>query len=312
MKNKKIKLRHHKKNAAFTLMELLVVIGIIALLVGIMVPGMRAVTLRAKKLKQRAQFHSIEMGLELFKKDFGSYPPSKTIQLQQTSGKFICGAQMLAEALVGRDGRGYEPIQNFKWHEPGETPDPSLNVNELYTNTNESINRRKPRYVEIRDFGIYTMKQLYGDSYAGQLYSDENNGKPAPVVTDIYKLKKIALSQDKTVKVGSPVLYFRANTASKIFKKTPDASDDISTWIYNFYDNLYITGDSESGITAPGAINDPTNPKKQHRLTRTNFYEKITNPNINYDYPYNPKTFILYSAGWDGIFGTRDDVTNFK
>jgi hypothetical protein len=27
--------------------------------------------------------------------------------------------------------------------------------------------------------------------------------------------------------------------------------------------------------------------------------------------PYNPKSFILISAGFDGIYGTKDDITNF-
>ena len=29
------------------------------------------------------------------------------------------------------------------------------------------------------------------------------------------------------------------------------------------------------------------------------------------DRPHNPNTFLLMSAGWDGVFGTKDDVTNF-
>ena len=41
------------------------------------------------------------------------------------------------------------------------------------------------------------------------------------------------------------------------------------------------------------------------------FYETITNPKVNYDKPFNAATFILISAGYDGIYGTADDITNF-
>ena len=42
-----------------------------------------------------------------------------------------------------------------------------------------------------------------------------------------------------------------------------------------------------------------------------NFYADITNPRVSYEKPYNPNTFILISAGWDSVFGTKDDITNF-
>ena len=43
------------------------------------------------------------------------------------------------------------------------------------------------------------------------------------------------------------------------------------------------------------------------------FYETIKDSRVDaYDKSHNPKTFILISAGPDGVFGTKDDVTNFN
>jgi len=28
--------------------------------------------------------------------------------------------------------------------------------------------------------------------------------------------------------------------------------------------------------------------------------------------PYNPEGFVLISRGWDGIYGTEDDVVNWE
>ncbi|OHB55817.1 MAG: hypothetical protein A2173_10210 [Planctomycetes bacterium RBG_13_44_8b] len=44
-----------------------------------------------------------------------------------------------------------------------------------------------------------------------------------------------------------------------------------------------------------------------------NFYDKITNKQItSQPRPYSATTYILMSAGYDGVFGTRDDIYNFE
>lgn len=46
---------------------------------------------------------------------------------------------------------------------------------------------------------------------------------------------------------------------------------------------------------------------------RTKFYDVITNPTITTQTrPFNQTSYILMSAGFDGIFGTPDDIYNFK
>jgi hypothetical protein len=44
------------------------------------------------------------------------------------------------------------------------------------------------------------------------------------------------------------------------------------------------------------------------------FYERITQqaePDRNFFKPFNSSTFILISAGWDGVYGTKDDIVNY-
>jgi len=60
----------------FTTVELLTVLAIIMLLVGIMLPALKAVKDRARKAKQKAEFLSMDMALLAFKGDYGDYPPS--------------------------------------------------------------------------------------------------------------------------------------------------------------------------------------------------------------------------------------------
>jgi len=48
------------------------------------------------------------------------------------------------------------------------------------------------------------------------------------------------------------------------------------------------------------------------RSNYTLFYSRIRNPNFTSpDRPYRSESFILQSAGYDGLFGTADDVYNF-
>ena len=100
------------------MIELLVVLGIIALLVGLLLPAVSAVKKMAKETKQKAQFVTIELALEAFKNDYGDYPPSDWFLLSpHPSSIHYCGSQRLAEALLGWDLLGFHP--NSAWREDG-------------------------------------------------------------------------------------------------------------------------------------------------------------------------------------------------
>ncbi len=63
-----------KKRSGFTLIELLVVIGIIVLLAGIVMPNFMKYMDKAKKVRARADIHSIENALAMYQTDWGIYP----------------------------------------------------------------------------------------------------------------------------------------------------------------------------------------------------------------------------------------------
>jgi prepilin-type N-terminal cleavage/methylation domain-containing protein len=65
---------------AFTLVELLVVIGIIAILAGLLLPAVNHMRRSAQIIGQKADFQTIASALEQYRADFGDYP--RNIQLQ--------------------------------------------------------------------------------------------------------------------------------------------------------------------------------------------------------------------------------------
>lgn len=59
---------------AFTLIELLIVIGIIGILVGLLFPAAKAAIEAARRQQARAACHSIETAVRSYQNDYGKYP----------------------------------------------------------------------------------------------------------------------------------------------------------------------------------------------------------------------------------------------
>ncbi len=88
---------------AFTLVEMLVVIGIIVLLVGILLPTVMSIRRSADKSAVRMELHTIGLALEAYKADFGDYPrPPENLP----NGRKY---RLLAWALIGPYDGGAGP-----------------------------------------------------------------------------------------------------------------------------------------------------------------------------------------------------------
>ncbi len=315
-----MRIRHVRSQSAFTLIELLVVIAIIALLTGLLAPGMKVMNRAAKRLKQKSVFHGYETGLELFSRDFDDYPDSKRLP-SGGSTNLVCGAQRLAEAMMGIDQKGFDP--KSRWYAPSHGTGIYASAARGSSPAEIAIsdNRRKEVYVEQEDDGCYAVEDLYGGS-AGALYSPSGFAQArAPVLTDIFRRKRVDLTMANgtilKVKVGTPVLYFKADTTSRLFMGTdPLGIGNHANWIYNYEDNRAII---DLGTVLDQTVRHDFEAGRQvtHNGQTMNglewFYETIKDSRVDaYDKPHNPKTFILISAGPDGVFGTKDDVTNFN
>ncbi|HBG25710.1 MAG: hypothetical protein A2Y10_20475 [Planctomycetes bacterium GWF2_41_51] len=209
-----------------------------------------------------------------------------------------------------------------------------------------SLKRRMGPYINTDEVESFQVGQLFaarGGVYPGNL---DSTGTPdtayvaAPVLTDVYHAKRVTLANGSTLMAGTPILYYKANTkvVTKSFcfpdtmNVTPsDSSDDYTGsetvadanddgFIYNIMDNDELVNLFQ--MMKPTSLNrhkfdvgqsedfdaDGTNENGVW-----NFYNVITNPKMtSHPRPYNMDSYILISAGADGIYGTRDDIFNFK
>jgi prepilin-type N-terminal cleavage/methylation domain-containing protein len=85
------------RRRAFTLIEMLVVIGIIAILAGIGLPAISAVRTRSQVSATEAFLDQLGLAIAQYKSDFGDYPPSRLSRLGLGKGN---GANEGIECLV--------------------------------------------------------------------------------------------------------------------------------------------------------------------------------------------------------------------
>jgi type II secretory pathway pseudopilin PulG len=284
------------KKAAFTIVELLTVMSVITLLIGLLVPALSMANRFARKVKQKAQFHSIEVALGLFNAEHDGYPGSDALDGSTPAGGVpYSGTLKLCEAMMGQDLVGFHPSSRFR----ADKTDGATPPNQLYVPA--TANGRIGPYLELENANPYKLKNLYGA------------GNTTPFDGELFALGDVYTSvfhKETGKRIGMPILYFRANISNVLHDAaSPDAS------IYNFLDNDELV---KLGIPAQPQV---AHPMASQGTTRYNqlpadpgiFYEHIKNEKITtMSRPYRSDSFILLSAGFDGEYGTRDDVYNFQ
>jgi prepilin-type N-terminal cleavage/methylation domain-containing protein len=307
------------KTRGFTIVEMLTVMGIIAILIGLLVPALNQVKDFSKRIQQKAQFHSIDVALELFKNEFGAYPESKDnsiVTVNPYDATPYCGANKLAEALVGIDLLGFHPKSGFT----------ALGVNDIdgdnteeviyhpaaavtssagtYTETAAQNVAARKKFIDLENANAFQMKDIY-TNYGSFLQNSF-------VLCDIYSQKR-----NSGTKTGMPILYFKARTAYQFqdYTDTNAEADDV----YYIYDNSNLL---DLGTPADQSVSHPlwTGALATDLLT---FEEIVLNKQVQIatktvalpdgiKQPYRADSYFLLSAGKDGLYGTSDDLLNFE
>ncbi len=308
-----------RKEQGLTIIEMLVVLGIIATIAGLLIPATQAVRRYAKNTQQQVQLTNMSVGLEAWKNDsnLGKYPSSSS---QFLTG--LSGSQNLATALMGLDMRGYHPATNLN----STVIDDVVNVYQIPGGTAltpDNVSARREHYLDITVARPFRMWNDAANNQPGLFDNVASMLDYSYVLCDIFDYKSRLMpirdssgtvTSSKTVKVGSPILYFRADArGTRLFPETPDTRYGDFGAVYQYADNMDIVDlkHADSGQVIPVGAYDSTD--------HDPFYQSIRNPaaptwdenGIFQGQPYRRDTYLLISAGADGIYGTSDDVTNF-
>ena len=286
-------MRPNMRKRGFTIVEILTVLGIIVLLTSILVPALSAAKRFAKVVSQKGQFHELAKGLEAFSHDFDGYPESADDSLTDGSISPYCGAMKLCEGMVGKDNLGFHQDSRFLCDHTA-IPIPFYFDTEIippYTaEQQENLQSRAPLYLE-KNFRTYSIDQLWVNGVE-PFVSTFGTVQRCQVLSDVFYNFKISTGQ----KVGMPVLYYKANPNGT----TNDALLPETNY-YNYADNINLVAlKTLGGVTHPFDIDNQK------------FYDAIRNTDVEMlNVPHNKDTYILMSAGRDGLYGTEDDINNF-
>ena len=290
-------LKQSNKKPAFTIVELLTVMSIIVILIGLLVPALNKVKKFARDVKQRTQLHGIDAAIELFSSECDEYPPSSAKDeapppTAWASREDYCGAMKLAEAMMGQDLLGFHPESAFRSDGTRDGVSASL-----YQPT--TINARRGPFLPLENANAYKLGDLYW----------EKGMTPGPFNPDLFVLCDVysrVTNKNTGKRVGMPILYYKANTTNTLH--LPDDPDNPNN-IYNYLDNYELVA-----LGMPGQQPPPTGPK--HDLidpSPRRFYLNTKNDQVTtLSRPYRADSYILISAGWDGEYGTADDICNFE
>jgi prepilin-type N-terminal cleavage/methylation domain-containing protein len=304
-------MRRTGKAAGFTLVELLTVVAIIGVLIGMLVPAVARARTIAKRASVMNEHHSIGIGLDMFKNDFGYYPSS----LPQTNAganinsdrgnsatvnPAIQGSHRLAFALMGRDRQGCPMAKGTNLSSPfpaGADPGPDSITGFYYTaaagafdgqqrNTSnwgtpaEKTSRRGP-YVEISSLVALNDKNNTGEDYTW-------------LFADTFERSKETIAAYTT---RSLILYYAANERGNGIDRVTSGGTAKEN-IYYYEDNSKIT----PGFAGKAAANE-----------LAAFWDFIEDKDAlvgSVRRPRNPDTYLLISGGEDGLYGTDDDIIN--
>ncbi len=336
------------RGRAFTLIELLTVIAIIGLLIGILLPSLQAARVQAKNVRTRGQLKAIGDALEMFRNEnegerelvkTGGYPPSQEADdpTEAASGeadeRWLYGAHWLVRYLMGKDLRGFVPRR----YVPRALQDPDNDDTEqldwyLPDADGELLDRVGP-YLPPESRFLVRTKDLPGAPAEEDAPPDMNQ----PVFVDSFGYPILYYA-------ANAAQARRPNANMVVFNSHPDGDGHMNGMygIYSFADNGLFTGACTAAGVCPSSYRgwdlgagwehkiknfgatDPPDPqvietepdtfqyyilnKDAFRATAGQSDAELQNATVT---PYRKDTYLLITAGRDGLYGTSDDVTNF-
>jgi hypothetical protein len=252
------------------------------------------------------------------------------------------GEAWLAEAMVGQDLKGFNPSSKFEKQGFPNSPSgdalwdgmpyPPYNTCGVTAGDpgkacyNENIRSRK-MYLELEHANAYMLKDIYDNSTITSITASFGNWPASTgfdpntyVLCDSYNR---VTNKTTGKRMGMPILYYRADQAKLQFPPGSTSVSDmrslVNFYTYNFWDNQLLIDmgmpwlpNSSHDLGGAGYTVAGINLNNAAYGSPLTFYNIIRDKKIpSGDRPYRADSYILISAGFDGDYGTSDDIYNF-
>jgi hypothetical protein len=195
------------------------------------------------------------------------------------------------------------------------TYDPPKNRDVDGDNIPDTLKERKGPYLEVATSNVFRLGNSSGSAEDG-LFASVGSllEKNTHVICDVFTVRRITLgsgSAAKTIKAGTPILYYRANTSSKTMDS--NSISQLDKLIYNADDNYELIKLKNVTVDgSPGNKDHPLGGNTGKDLYKFDYDGGIRDSKITgVPWPHRPDSYILISAGVDGEYGTSDDIRNF-
>ena len=302
--------RTNTRSRGFTLLELLVAIGIIMLLVSLALPMILISFKKAARTRAAADMATIGVALDAYKADFGDYPrPGTIVNPPADFGKpeLNDGFAVLGRALLSPGGvwQGNPPVPSApvynasNAYDPGQCVGSGINEYLCFKHADAGVSPPAP---------AFWMPFVYSDGSPGPGFRARPGGKvyPAYLAPEKFKTNGVAILDY----YGNPILYFiapprRQNISENNWMYVNDSKKPSDPY-YDVAQNIeFFIRPSDSAVRAVGVQRMEAFMIKN--VDPNNLDGKIRAPEV----PMTMNPYILWSAGGDDSYGVDED-SEFK